>query len=600
MSTKKTKKKKVIDGFTKNPKNTTSKKPAEGPKKVNQEKPAEAPVEEPIEVSSEDTTVTIIEADNIEEPEETPKEGTDNDIVEEPAIEDDAPTETPETDIETDTKTEPEKTEEVEAVKIEVESAPEEETSENKTDTEPDTAISSEELVASAIVDDANLDQNLDELINDIEKDEKKEENKTDKKEKDSKKKGSKPLKNKEDSEKKVKKEQKEKRAKKAPKKAKPFRWFSRFVEEQDAVRTLDQEMTDTDPGRIRSGDLNRNPHILSFTRIFRGQRSDLRDVPRHISAVPAHETSIFFETLHEFRLPETFRHHILSDRRDDGTVGHARDVESFFIYGPFPQKLLHFEVVEIQLVFKERFHGVILDRNPIRQDCGMDDRGSGIEPGNASAGVGVRFESVVPPRRVRSHIRRAFLVTGTAHTVVERMRHEKILSAYQDPVREPLDLLKRQIMSVGSVKFVEVPRASKVRHGTGGSLRIGRMRTVECRVSRLDVPPDDVLAGDLEDGLRRHVVGVGRMTAERDTVFCAPLGKGTVVGVDQNGVQCPIVRHSAGRGFRSVAEPEVCQIRREIVPEPLTDFFQCVCVSGDHTACGTASEFRRFIREDA
>lgn len=230
MSTKKTKKKKVIDGFTKNPKNTTSKKPAEGPKKVNQEKPAEAPVEEPIEVSSEDTTVTIIEADNIEEPEETPKEGTDNDIVEEPAIEDDAPTETPETDIETDTKTEPEKTEEVEAVKIEVESAPEEETSENKTDTEPDTAISSEELVASAIVDDANLDQNLDELINDIEKDEKKEENKTDKKEKDSKKKGSKPLKNKEDSEKKVKKEQKEKRAKKAPKKAKPFRWFSRLL----------------------------------------------------------------------------------------------------------------------------------------------------------------------------------------------------------------------------------------------------------------------------------------------------------------------------------------------------------------------------------
>ncbi|MBO7720731.1 LCP family protein [Candidatus Saccharibacteria bacterium] len=224
MSTKKTKKKKVIDGFTKNPKNPSSKKPVEGPKKVNQEKPAEAPVEEPVEVSSEDTTVTIIEADNIEESEETPKEGTNNDIVEEPAIEDDAPTETPETDIETDTKTEPEKTEEVEVVKIEVESAPEEEAPEDEA------PVSGEELVANAIVDDTAIDQNLDELINDIEKDEKKEENKTGKKEKDSKKEGSKPLKNKEDSEKKVKKEQKEKRAKKAPKKAKPFRWLSRLL----------------------------------------------------------------------------------------------------------------------------------------------------------------------------------------------------------------------------------------------------------------------------------------------------------------------------------------------------------------------------------
>ena len=237
MSTKKTKKKKVIDGFTKNPKNTTSKKPAEEPKKVNQEKPAEAPVEEPIEVSSEDTTVTIIEADNIEEPEETPKEGTNNDIVEEPAIEDDspteapgasieddAPTETPKTDIETNTKTEPEKTEEVEAIKIEVESAPGEETPEDET------PVSGEELVANAIVDDTAIDQNLDELINDIEKDEKKEEKKADKKEKDSKKEDVRPLKNKEDSEKKAKKEQKEKRAKKAPKKAKPFRWFSRLL----------------------------------------------------------------------------------------------------------------------------------------------------------------------------------------------------------------------------------------------------------------------------------------------------------------------------------------------------------------------------------
>lgn len=226
MSTKKTKKKKVIDGFTKNSKKTTPKKPANESEKTKQEKLTE----EPVEVSTEDTTVTIIEADNIEESEETPKEGTINDIVEEPAVEDDAPTETPETDIETDTKTESEKTEEVEVVKIEVESAPEEETSENKTDTEPDTAISSEELVANAIVDDTAIDQNLDELINDIEKDEKKEENKTDKKEKDSKKEGSKPLKNKEDSEKKVKKEQKEKRAKKAPKKAKPFRWLSRLL----------------------------------------------------------------------------------------------------------------------------------------------------------------------------------------------------------------------------------------------------------------------------------------------------------------------------------------------------------------------------------
>lgn len=216
MSTKKTKKKKVIDGFTKNPKKTTPKKPVEEPEKTKQEKPTE----EPIEVSTEDTTVTIIEADNIKDPEEAPKEGTNNDIVEEPAVEDDAP----ETDAETDTKAEPEKTEEVEVVKIEVESAPEEEASEDEV------PVSSEELVASAIVDDANLDQNLDELINDIEKDEKKEENKTDKKEKDSKKEKSKSLKNKEDSEKKVKKEQKEKRVKKAPKKAKPFRWFSRLL----------------------------------------------------------------------------------------------------------------------------------------------------------------------------------------------------------------------------------------------------------------------------------------------------------------------------------------------------------------------------------
>ena len=154
MATKKHKKKKVIDGIVKNPKNT---------KKSTAKKPADVEVKsETIKVTPDDTTVAIIEAEDITE--NPDKEIVEEAIVDEPAVEiEEVVEESPVEDTENEEAESDAESEESasEAVEITINS-PED----------------GENLTRNAIMDEEAIDENLDELISDIEEDEKKAEDK--------------------------------------------------------------------------------------------------------------------------------------------------------------------------------------------------------------------------------------------------------------------------------------------------------------------------------------------------------------------------------------------------------------------------------------
>ncbi len=217
MATKKTKKKKVIDGVVKNTKKKSPTKKSNAPK-VKTPKSEKVEKVERIKASPEDVTVTIVETDesgNKIEPEATDDVITEA-IVDEPAIEIDeiaedtssSTEESPKDEVESDTKesteenivieeptesepeTEPESElaseSKPEVIKIEVET-PEtteeaeeiteeiaEEESEDSTD-ETNAIDDGENLAMNGVLSEEAIDENLDELINDIEKDEKKE-----------------------------------------------------------------------------------------------------------------------------------------------------------------------------------------------------------------------------------------------------------------------------------------------------------------------------------------------------------------------------------------------------------------------------------------
>ena len=147
MATKKTKKKKVIDGVIKSAKKKTpSKKPNTSPEMT---KPTISEPEE-IKVSGDDVTISIINSTDAEDAIEEFNDAA----IEEPAVE-------------------------IEAVEeIEIKENPEEAQEEIPEETEVEVKIDSSEnndgLAISGIMAEEAIDENLDELIEDIEKDEKK------------------------------------------------------------------------------------------------------------------------------------------------------------------------------------------------------------------------------------------------------------------------------------------------------------------------------------------------------------------------------------------------------------------------------------------
>lgn len=168
MATKKSKKKKVIDGVIKDTKKKSGKSTPKKPTEkiiIDDVKPVEKTEvqAEEIKVSPEDTSVVIIEADNIETPDAPHTEDSDSIIIEEPAVEiEEKITEEPtvEEEIEEEIAEDP-------AVGIEIH----EEEPNIPEETEPKTAkITTAEEKTS--------ENDLDELIEDIEKDDKKEKQK--------------------------------------------------------------------------------------------------------------------------------------------------------------------------------------------------------------------------------------------------------------------------------------------------------------------------------------------------------------------------------------------------------------------------------------
>ena len=154
MAAKKQKKKKVIDGVVKNPKNT---------KKSTAKKPADVEVKsETIKVTPDDTTVTIIEADDITE--NPDKEIVEEAIIDEPAVE-----------IEEVVEESPAEDKENEEAESDAES---EESASEAIEITINSPEDGENLTRNAIMDEEAIDENLDELISDIEKDEEEAEDK--------------------------------------------------------------------------------------------------------------------------------------------------------------------------------------------------------------------------------------------------------------------------------------------------------------------------------------------------------------------------------------------------------------------------------------
>ena len=164
----------------------------------------------------------------------------------------------------------------------------------------------------------------------------------------------------------------------------------------------------------------------------------------------------------------------------------------------------------------------------------------------------------VGPPHVVKGKVGltlpRASFTNGVEHGVWV----DEVVAADEMPIEQPLDFVEGEPPTVGSADFGQNPASVPQTSAAGGGLGCDAVGAFHRGWAvGLDVAPDHILSGHLEQTERREIVALRGMPSQLDAVSLAPLRLGCVEDVAEATLDRVVETLPKSLGSFVIIEPE-------------------------------------------